>query len=80
LVGREAFLAFKYNPQALQMVSPCGDLRQRGVRVVPQLLPSGQSGKRDKVHDSTHLQIWPTYPWLEPPLCVLLWLDGLPTL
>ncbi len=38
LVGREAFLAFKYSPQALQMVSPCGDLRQSGVRVVPQLL------------------------------------------
>jgi hypothetical protein len=31
------FLAFKYNPQALQMVSPLGALRQRGVVVVPQL-------------------------------------------
>ncbi len=38
LVGRAAFLAFWYSPQALQMVSPCGDLRHRGVRVVPQLL------------------------------------------
>jgi hypothetical protein len=37
-IGRWAFLAFKYNPQALQIVSPCGDRRQRGVRVVPQLL------------------------------------------
>lgn len=80
LVGRDAFLAFKYKPQALQMVSPCGDLRQRGVRVVPQLLQSGQKGKRNKVVSSTHLQICPTYPWLEPPPCVLLWLDGLPAL
>lgn len=38
LVGRAAFLAFRYRPQALQMVAPCGDLRQRGVRLVPQLL------------------------------------------
>lgn len=37
-VGRAAFLAFRYRPQALQMVAPCGDLRQRGVRLVPQLL------------------------------------------
>lgn len=37
-VGRAAFLAFKYNPHALQIVAPWGDLRQRGVRVVPQLL------------------------------------------
>ena len=38
LVGREVFRAFKYNPQALQIVEPTGDRRHRGVRVVPQLL------------------------------------------
>lgn len=38
LVGLAAFRAFKYKPQALQMVAPWGDLLQRGVRVVPQLL------------------------------------------
>lgn len=38
LVGRAAFLAFRYRPHALQMVAPWGDLRQRGVRLVPQLL------------------------------------------
>lgn len=37
-VGRAAFLAFKYSPQALQIVAPSGDLRQRGVRLVLQLL------------------------------------------
>lgn len=38
LVGRAAFRAFKYKPQALQIVAPWGLLLQRGVRVVPQLL------------------------------------------
>ena len=38
LVGRGVFRAFEYNPQALQIVEPFGDRRQRGVRVVPQLL------------------------------------------
>jgi len=37
-VGLDWFLAFQYNPQALQMVSPAGERRQSGVRVVPQLL------------------------------------------
>ena len=32
------FRAFEYSPQALQIVEPFGDRRQRGVRVVPQLL------------------------------------------
>lgn len=36
--GRDAFRAFKYRPQALQMVFPAGERRQRGVLVVPQLL------------------------------------------
>lgn len=31
------FLAFRYNPQALQMVSPLGARRHNGVVVVPQL-------------------------------------------
>jgi hypothetical protein len=38
LVGRDWFLAFWYNPQALQIVSPAGDRRHKGVLVVPQLL------------------------------------------
>lgn len=42
LAGREVFLAFWYRPQALQMVEPCGDLLQRGVCVVPQLLDTIQ--------------------------------------
>lgn len=38
LVGRDIFRALWYKPQALQMVDPLGDRRQRGVCVVPQLL------------------------------------------
>lgn len=38
LVGRGAFRVLKYNPQALQIVLPSGDLLHRGVLVVPQLL------------------------------------------
>jgi hypothetical protein len=38
LVGREIFRAFRYSPQALQIVDPLGDRRQRGVCVVRQLL------------------------------------------
>lgn len=37
-VGRDWFLAFQYNPHALQIVSPAGERRHNGVRVVPQLL------------------------------------------
>ena len=37
-IGRAVFLAFKYNPQALHMVEPVGDLRHSGVLEVPQLL------------------------------------------
>ena len=36
--GLDVFRAFKYRPQALHIVAPVGDLRQSGVRVVPQLL------------------------------------------
>lgn len=32
------FLALRYNPHALQMVDPAGDLRHKGVLEVPQLL------------------------------------------
>lgn len=42
-VGRSAFLAFKYNPQALQIVEPEGDLRHNGVIFVPQFLKTGES-------------------------------------
>lgn len=35
------FRAFEYSPQALQIVEPLGDRRQRGVRVVAQLLEIG---------------------------------------
>lgn len=38
LVGLEAFRAFKYRPQALQIVAPCGDRLHKGVLLVPQLL------------------------------------------
>jgi hypothetical protein len=38
LLGLGVFLVFWYRPQALQMVLPVGDRRQRGVLVVPQLL------------------------------------------
>jgi hypothetical protein len=38
VVGRDAFLAFRYKPQALQIVAPAGDLLHNGVLVVPQLL------------------------------------------
>ena len=38
LIGRAVFLALRYNPQALQIVDPVGDLRHRGVFEVPQLL------------------------------------------
>ena len=38
LVGREVFRAFRYKPQALQIVDPFGARRQRGVCVVLQLL------------------------------------------
>ena len=31
LVGRDVLRAFKYNPQALQIVDPVGDRRQSGV-------------------------------------------------
>lgn len=37
-VGRDVFRAFRYRPQALQIVEPTGDRRHKGVRVVPQLL------------------------------------------
>ena len=37
-VGRGVFRTFEYKPQALQIVEPFGDRRQRGVRVVAQLL------------------------------------------
>lgn len=37
-VGRAEFRAFKYNPQALHIVAPCGERLQSGVLVVPQLL------------------------------------------
>ena len=37
-VGRDVFLALRYNPQALQIIKPEGDLRQRGVVEVSQLL------------------------------------------
>ena len=40
LMGREAFLALRYNPQALHIVDPVGDLRHKGVLDVPQLLIS----------------------------------------
>ena len=36
--GREILRAFKYSPQALQMVEPVGERRHKGVCVVPQLL------------------------------------------
>lgn len=49
LVGRAAFLAFRYRPQALHMVAPCGDLRQSGVRLVPQLLCETVSASGAKV-------------------------------
>ncbi len=39
-LGREARRALRYNPHALQIVAPSGDLLQSGVRVVLQLLPS----------------------------------------
>lgn len=38
LVGRDVLRAFKYNPQALQIVDPMGERRQSGVWFVPQLL------------------------------------------
>lgn len=38
LMGRAVFLALRYNPHALQIVDPVGDLRHRGVLEVPQLL------------------------------------------
>lgn len=41
VVGLEAFRAFWYRPHALQIVAPWGDLLQRGVLVVPQLLLRG---------------------------------------
>ena len=37
-MGLEVFRALKYRPQALQVVEPVGDLLQRGVLLVPQLL------------------------------------------
>lgn len=37
-MGRAVFLALRYNPHALQMVDPVGDLRHKGVLEVPQLL------------------------------------------
>jgi hypothetical protein len=37
-VGRDMLRAFRYRPQALQIVEPVGDRRHNGVRVVPQLL------------------------------------------
>ena len=38
LVGRDVLRAFRYNPQALQIVDPRGERRQSGVWLVPQLL------------------------------------------
>ena len=38
LVGRDVLRAFRYNPQALQIVDPMGERRQSGVWFVPQLL------------------------------------------
>lgn len=43
LVGRGVFRAFRYNPQALQMVDPVGERRHSGVCVVPQLLEAAVS-------------------------------------
>jgi hypothetical protein len=63
LVGREEFLALKYRPQALQMISPCVDRRHNGVRVVPQLLRtitvsfSAWSNRSDRVDKPAHLSI-----------------------
>lgn len=37
-VGRGVFRAFRYKPQALQIVEPVGERRHSGVWVVPQLL------------------------------------------
>lgn len=37
-VGRATFRAFKYRPQALQIIAPVGDRRHSGVLFVPQLL------------------------------------------
>lgn len=37
-IGLEVLRALKYKPHALQMVEPVGDLLQRGVLLVPQLL------------------------------------------
>lgn len=34
LVGRDEFRALRYRPHALQMIAPCGDRLQSGVRVV----------------------------------------------
>lgn len=67
-IGRWAFLAFRYSPQALQIVSPCGDLRQRGVRVVPQLLcfvrkRNNMNGTGDLPADLTRV------PLVRPDLC-----------
>ena len=42
LDGRGVFLVFRYSPQALQIVVPVGDLRHKGVLVVPQLLLQDQ--------------------------------------
>ena len=43
LVGRAVFRAFRYRPQALQIVDPVGERRHSGVCVVPQLLGSNVS-------------------------------------
>lgn len=55
LIGRSAFLAFRYRPHALQIVAPWGDLLQRGVRVVLQLLWKVRKARVHK-HGGSYLQ------------------------
>lgn len=54
LVGRDWFLAFWYNPHALQMVSPAGDRRHSGVFVVPQLLAQLSANIREYSRQGLH--------------------------
>jgi hypothetical protein len=44
------------------MVAPCGDLLQRGVRVVPQLLHLCQLKKQTVEFLQAYLQTWPPCP------------------
>lgn len=71
LVGRDVLRAFKYNPQALQIVDPMGERRQSGVWFVPQLLippfrvsifrpQLGESSQHPtEVPPRSYLQTWP---------------------